>query len=77
MAGKVAFMLLYFSEYVYGDTSFEFPLSMTDLSDFLNCSRETLSRTINAFAADKIIDKEGRKISILHMDLVQTIYKLG
>ncbi len=75
--GRLADALLYLSNEIYNDNSFLLPLTRHELGDLACCSRESVSRLLNEFKKDNIIQLEGKKISILNKELLAQISKKG
>lgn len=77
LPGKFADILLYLSKYVYSSNKFLMPLSRQDLADLAGTTKESLIRTLSEFKNDKIIDVQGKNISINSISIVETLSKLG
>jgi len=75
--GRVAESLLYFSQVIYKNDSFELPLSRQDFADLIGATKETISRTLTEFKNDRLIEIENKKITIKSFDLVQILSKVG
>ena len=75
--GRVADALIYFSEQIYYNDEFDFPLSRNDLADLICSSRESVSRVLGEFDKDKIIKLDGKKIKIRNKALLQQIGNNG
>jgi len=63
--GRVANVLLYFSDEVYKSDEFELPISRKEMAQFIGMSIENVIRAISAFRKDKIIQVYGKDLSIL------------
>lgn len=46
--------------------SFELPMSLTDLADYLNVDRSAMMRELKLLKEDKLVDKIGNKIILLY-----------
>jgi len=77
LPGRVADVLLYFSEVVYKSTTFSIPLTRKELADFSGTTKESFIRTLTEFKNDKIINIEGSEVSINSMDIIRTLSLLG
>ncbi len=77
LPGRIADVLLYFSEDIYHSLEFEFPLSRQELAELAGTTKESFIRTINEFRHDKIIDLDGRKVRIKSPDLVRILSDIG
>jgi CRP-like cAMP-binding protein len=77
LPGRLADILLYFSQDIYKKQTFEFPLTRTELAELTGTTKESFIRTINEFKNDKIINLNGRKVEIVSMDLIRILSELG
>jgi len=75
--GKIADALLYFSDVIYMDTCFELPLTRRELGDMTCSSRESVSRVLNDFCKNKIIELNNRNIKILNKASLERIAETG
>jgi CRP-like cAMP-binding protein len=75
--GKVAESLLFFSNDIYKNQSFTLPVSRQDLGDMSGTTRESVSRILTDFHNDRIIETDGRKITILNEPLLRQIANKG
>jgi CRP/FNR family transcriptional regulator len=75
--GKVADVLLYFSNEIYESQKFTLPISRQDLGDMAGTTRESASRILTEFHNDKIILLEGKKVTILKPELLKQISVRG
>jgi CRP-like cAMP-binding protein len=75
--GRVAELLLLFSQKIYNSNTFELPISRQELAEFVSSTKESVSRTLTEFKNDKIIEIDDRKITIKSMDLIQVLSKIG
>lgn len=69
--------LLYFSDYIYESDEFKIPLTRVEYGEYIGTTRETITKIIHDFSADKIIDVEGRNIKIINKKILQKISKVG
>ncbi|HHJ09295.1 MAG TPA: Crp/Fnr family transcriptional regulator [Bacteroidetes bacterium] len=77
LPGRIADVLLYFSEEIFHSYSFEFPLTRHELAELAGTTKESFIRTINEFKHDKIIQMDGRKVEIKSLDVVKILSELG
>ena len=77
LPGRVADVLLYFSEEIYDAYEFEFPLPRHELAELAGTTKESFIRTINEFKHDKIIELDGRRVKIISLDIVRILSDLG
>jgi CRP/FNR family transcriptional regulator, polysaccharide utilization system transcription regulator len=77
LPGRIADVLLFFSQVIYKHHVFSFPLSRRELAEIAGTTKESFIRTLTEFRNDKIISIEGKRIEILSMDIVKTLSRLG
>jgi len=64
--GKIADVLLEFSEKLYSTSSFNLPLNQEDIGNLVDSSRESVSRILTEFEKDGIVRFTGKKVEILN-----------
>ena len=64
--GRIADVLLEFSDRIYCSDLFRVPLNQEDLGNLVDSSRESVSRVLNEFEKDNIIRLEGKKVEIIN-----------
>lgn len=77
LPGKIADLILYFSEFIYKSDNFDFPLTRTELAEFAGTTKESLIRTLTEFKNDKIIDLDGKSVKINSKEIIKTLSKIG
>lgn len=77
LPGRIADVILYFSNEVYHSEKFKFPFTRKELAEFAGTTKESFIRTLTEFKNDKIIDIEGSGIHIKSMDIIRTLSELG
>ena len=77
LPGRIADIIIYFSEKIYDSHNFSFPLTRTELAELAGTTKESLIRTLTEFKNDKIIELEGKKVNIKSYDIVKTLSRLG
>ena len=77
LPGRIADVLLYFSEVIYKNTIFDFPLTRRELAELAGTTKESFIRTLTEFKNDKIIRLDGSHVEIISMDIVKTLSELG
>jgi CRP/FNR family transcriptional regulator len=77
LPGRIADVLLYFSELIYQNTVFDFPLTRRELAELAGTTKESFIRTLTEFKNDKIIKLDGSHVEIISMDIVKTLCELG
>ncbi len=75
--GRVADAILFFATEIYNSTTFTLPISRQDLGDLLGITRESASRILTDFHNEKILQIEGKKITILNEPLLTQISEKG
>lgn len=77
LPGRVAGMLLFFSENIYKSKSFTLPLSRRELAELTGTTKESMIRTLAEFRHDKIIKIDGKKVEIISPEIIRTLSRLG
>ena len=77
LPGRVAEMLLFFSQKVYKSPVFSLPLTRQELAEFTGTTKESMIRTLAEFRHDKIIRIEGKNVEIISPDIINTLSRLG
>jgi CRP-like cAMP-binding protein len=77
LPGRIADVLLYFSEDIYKSTRFSFPLTRRELAELAGTTKESFIRTLTEFKNDKIIELDGSEVQIVSMKIVKTLSELG
>ncbi|MBN1111837.1 MAG: Crp/Fnr family transcriptional regulator [Bacteroidales bacterium] len=77
LPGRIADVLLYFSEEIYKNNSFTLPLSRQELAELAGTTKESFIRTLTEFKNDRIISIDSRNIIIESLQIVKTLSKLG
>jgi CRP/FNR family transcriptional regulator, polysaccharide utilization system transcription regulator len=77
LPGRIADVLLFFSEKIYNSHIFLLPLARRELAEIAGTTKESFIRTLTEFRNDRIIKLEGKKVEILSMDIVKTLSRLG
>jgi len=77
LPGRIADVILYFSQEVYKSQSFEFPFTRKELADLAGTTKESFIRTLTEFKNDRIIENEGSQVTIKSMDIIKTLSELG
>lgn len=77
LPGRIADIILYFTEEIYQNKSFSFPLTRTELAELAGTTKESLIRTLTEFKNDKIIKLEGKQVDIISFDILKTLSRIG
>ncbi len=75
--GRVADIILCLSENVFNTKKFKLNISRNDLADLTGLSSESVNRIFKEFKEDKLIDIDGKSISVLDFDKLQEISTYG
>lgn len=77
LPGRIADVILYFSEKIYKSEEFEFPFTRRELAELAGTTKESFIRTLAEFKNDKIIDLDGSIVKINSMKIIKTLSQLG
>lgn len=77
LPGRIADVILYFSEIIYGNDEFELPLTRRELAELAGTTKESFIRTLAEFKNDKIIDLNGSNVKINSLKIIKTLSELG
>jgi CRP/FNR family transcriptional regulator len=77
LRGRVAYLLLYFSEDVYSSEEFDLPLSRKEMAEYVGMTTENVIRTLSEFRQDGILKIYGKTIQIANMDSLRSIAEFG
>lgn len=75
--GRIAEVLLLFSTEIYNSNHFTLPLSRQEFADLVYSTKESISRTLTEFKNDRMIDIDDREITLISIDLLKVLSKLG
>ena len=77
LPGRIADVLLYFSEQIFNSNVYTFPFTRRELAELAGTTKESFIRTLTEFKNDKIIKLDGSKVEIVSMKIVKTLSELG
>lgn len=77
LRGRLADVLLYFSEEIFKSTEFDPKFTRKELAEYSSMSMENTVRILNEYKRDGVIDIEGRKFTILQPEILRKISELG
>lgn len=77
LPGRIADVILYFSDTIYKSETFSFPFTRRELAELAGTTKESFIRTLSEFKNDKIISLEGSRVSINSMKIIRTLSELG
>ncbi|MFO8236283.1 MAG: Crp/Fnr family transcriptional regulator [Bacteroidales bacterium] len=77
LRGRIAYILLFFAEHIYGHNEYELPVSRKEIAQLIDMSTENVIRILSEFRKDNIITIEGKNITIHDTERLRRIYELG
>ena len=77
LKGRVAYLLMYFSQNVYFSPEFDLPLSRKEMAEYVGMTTENVIRTLSEFRRDGILKIYGKTIQIVNMDMLKSIAEFG
>lgn len=77
LPGRLAEILLCMSHEVFKSTTYELPLTISELADFISSSRESVSRQLSEFSKEGIINLNKKELQILNEDFLRKICSKG
>jgi CRP-like cAMP-binding protein len=75
--GNIADVLLEFADIIYQSDSFTLPISQAELGNYVDTSRESVSRILTEFHKDGILSINGKKIEIINKKSLLLISQNG
>lgn len=77
LVGRVAYILLYFSEDIYKTTVFDLPVSRKEIADYISMSTANVIRTLSEFRKEGIIRLFGKTVEIVDSEKLKSISSRG
>lgn len=77
LRGRIAYILLFFSQNIYNSENFSLPVSRKEIAELIDMSTENVIRVLSEFRKDGLIQIEGKNIEINDVGRLQRIYDLG
>jgi CRP/FNR family transcriptional regulator len=77
LKGRIAHVLLYFSDYIYNADEFELPISRREIAEYIGMTTENVIRTLSEFRKDNIIKIFGKDILINDKNRLKNISEFG
>jgi CRP-like cAMP-binding protein len=77
LPGRIADVLLYFSNEIYHNHKFTFPLTRRELAKLAGTTKESFIRTLTEFRNDKIITLNGSEVEIMSFEIINTLSEFG
>lgn len=77
LRGRVAYLLIYFSQTIFYSEEFDLPLTRKEMADYVGMTTENVIRTLSEFRRDGILKIYGKTIHIANMKSLQSIAEFG
>jgi CRP-like cAMP-binding protein len=77
LAGRVAYVVLYFTREIYNSRIFDIPVSRKEIADYIGMSTANVIRTLSDFKKDGIIKVFGKTIEVVNIEKLEIISKRG
>ncbi|MBN2807764.1 MAG: Crp/Fnr family transcriptional regulator [Prolixibacteraceae bacterium] len=77
LRGRVAHVLIYFSEFIYGKKTIQLPVSRKEIAEYIGMTTENVIRTLSEFKKDGIIRTYGKDIDIVDHERLKAISQHG
>ena len=77
LRGRVAFLLLFFSQQVYFSDEFDLPLSRKEMAEYVGMTTENVIRSLSELRKDGILKIYGKTIHIVNMETLKSIASYG
>jgi CRP-like cAMP-binding protein len=77
LVGRVAYVLLYFTNEIYNSRVFDLPVSRKEIADYIGMSTANVIRTLSDFKKESIIRVFGKTIEIVDINKLEIISKRG
>ncbi len=75
--GRIAYFLLFLADRIYHGREFRLPITRREIGELISMTTENTIRTLSEFRKDGIISMDGKIITILDYDRMQSISKTG
>ena len=77
LIGRVAFVLLYFTNEIYRSKVFDLPVSRKEIADYIGMSTANVIRTLSDFKKEGIIRVFGKTIEVVEKEKLESISRHG
>ncbi|MGC1391775.1 MAG: Crp/Fnr family transcriptional regulator [Bacteroidales bacterium] len=77
LIGRVAFVLLYFTNEIYKSRVFDLPVSRKEIADYIGMSTANVIRTLSDFKKEGIIRVFGKTIEVVEVEKLEIISRHG
>ena len=77
LRGRVAYLLIFFSQHVYFSPEYDLPLSRKEMAEYVGMTTENVIRSLSELRRDGILKIYGKTIHIMKLDILQSIAEFG
>jgi CRP/FNR family transcriptional regulator len=77
LIGRVAYVLLYFTNEIYNSRVFDLPVSRKEIADYIGMSTANVIRTLSDFKKEGIIRIFGKTIEVVDLHRLEVISRRG
>ncbi len=77
LIGRVAYVLLYFTEEIYKSKVFDLPVSRKEIADYIAMSTANVIRTLSEFKKEGLIRVFSKTIEVIDIEKLKVISKRG
>jgi len=77
LRGRIAYILLWFSNKIYHSNLFVLPISRKEIGELINMTTENVIRILSEFKKDSLIRIEGKTIEIKNKELLEKLSRSG
>ena len=77
MAGRIADAILFLHHDIYGSLEFKLDMSRTDLAEYSNMTKESVSRILKELKDEGILDINHDRAKILNLERLEQIARNG
>lgn len=77
LRGRVAYLLLFFSQEVYFSNDFDLPLSRKEMAEYVGMTTENVIRSLSELRKDGILKIYGKTIEIVNLETLKSIASYG
>ena len=77
LRGRIAYILIYFAKKIYRNNRFTLPVSRREIGELINMTTENVIRILSEFKKDRIIEIEKKHITIIDLERLENIRKMG
>ena len=77
LRGRIAYILLWFSNKIYHSDMFMLPISRKEIGELINMTTENVIRILSEFRKDGLVRIDGKNIEILNKELLEKLSRSG